>query len=910
MSLGRSRSRFVILMVLGLIFALIPAAAGQAAPGDVPEVLLSEVRIDQPSDDNDEFFELAAVAGTSLDGLTYLVIGDGTGGSGVIEAVVDLSGQTVPSSGLFVAAESTFTLGTADLTTSLNFENSDNVTHLLVNDFTGANGDDLDTDDNGVLDTTPWSSVLDSVALVETVGSGELVYSTTTVGPDGTFVPSHAYVCDTWAIGSFATGTDDTPGTANTCTAPSSCGLPFTPIYSIQGSGSASLLDGSSVVTEGVVVGDFQDGKSGYFIQDAVGDSDAATSDGIFVYGTNPDVAVGDHVRVSGTVYEYYDLTEITAVSEVEVCGTGLSVAPTTVTLPVTSTDDFEAYEGMLVTFPQILRIAEVYRFAQYGEIVASTDRQFQPTAIYEPGSAEAATLAADNALARVIIDDGRSSQNPDPAIHPNGNDFSLTNLFQAGDTLQNVTGVVDYNYGDYKVQPTAAADYDNANPRPEQPDAVGGNLKVASFNVLNYFTTLDDGVNDICGPAGDQECRGADTAEEFIRQRDKIFSAMAKIGADVLGLMEIENNGTAVADLVDGLNAIVGDGTYAHINTGVIGTDAIAVAFIYKPETVSLVGDFAVLDDPAFLDPMGYGEDKNRPALAQSFMDVDTGGIFTAVVNHLKSKGSPCGDGDDDPEAGSCNLTRTMAAAELAAWLDTDPTGSGDEDVLILGDLNSYDKEDPIDALIAAGYTDLAAPYGDEYAYSYVFDGQLGYLDYAMANSALVGEVTGVTSWHINSDEANLIDYDMSYKKDAQDAIYAPDAYRSSDHDPVIVGLGVCDEIAPTIEVAVTPDMLWPPNHKYVDVAATVTVADNFDPNPTVTLVSVVSNEPDNGPDDGNTVNDIVIVDDYNFELRAERSGIGYGRFYTITYEATDACGNSTIDSAVVYVPIKKGRM
>jgi hypothetical protein len=267
---------------------------------------------------------------------------------------------------------------------------------------------------------------------------------------------------------------------------------------------------------------------------------------------------------------------------------------------------------------------------------------------------------------------------------------------------------------------------------------------------------------------------------------------------------------------------------------------------------------------------------------------------------------------------AGNCNLTRLAAAEALVDWLAADPTGSGDSDFLIIGDLNSYDKEDPIDAIRAGAddvlgteddFVDLIFQYQGEDAYSYVFDGQIGYLDYAMANMSMVGEVTGTTVWHINADEPDLIDYDMSFKKDAQDAIYAPDPYRSSDHDPVIVGLNVCDEIAPTLEVTVTPDLLWPANHKYVEVQATVVASDNFDPNPTVTFVSVTSNEPDDADnDDGNTVDDIVIVDDYNFLLRAERSGLGTGRIYTITYMVTDACGNETIQSAVVTVPLSHG--
>ncbi len=187
---------------------------------------------------------------------------------------------------------------------------------------------------------------------------------------------------------------------------------------------------------------------------------------------------------------------------------------------------------------------------------------------------------------------------------------------------------------------------------------------------------------------------------------------------------------------------------------------------------------------------------------------------------------------------AGNCNLTRKAAAEAMVDWLAADPTGSGDEDFLILGDLNSYDKEDPIDVLLAGGYTDLIFDFLGEDAYSYVFDGQTGYLDYALANAGLANEVTGATVWHINADEADLIDYDTSFKKDPQDAIYAPDAYRASDHDPVIAGLAVCDEIAPTLDVTVSPDTLWPANHKYVDVTATVNAADNFDTNPTITLL------------------------------------------------------------------------
>ncbi|MBN1429196.1 MAG: ExeM/NucH family extracellular endonuclease [Anaerolineae bacterium] len=793
------------------------------------------------------------------------------------------------------------------------FENG-TVTLLLVDGFIGSQGMDLDSDDNGTLDVLPWSMIADSVA-VSDGGADDWGYAAATLSPgfDGqSFTPGGASrIPDGGTVwvrndfdgaglpgfgGSIAVGEAyNTPGMANQVyTQPSEvCGDPFTPIYTIQGSTAASLLDGSEITTEGIVTGDFQnsDQKSGFFLQDAAGDGDTATSDGIFVYATGIDVNAGDAVRVRGTVDEYYNLTEITSVSLIMICSTGNSLPDATLlSLPVTSLDDFEPYEGMLVVFPQPLSISEYFEFDRYGEIVLTAGRQYQPTSLFEPGSPEAAQLAQDNLLGRITLDDGRSVQNPDPARHPNGGIFDLNNLFRGGDVLQNVIGVLDYSYDLWRIQPTQGADYLSVNPRVAQPDGVGGTLKVASFNVLNYFTTLNS--------------RGAKTPEEFARQQAKIVAALQTIDADVAGLIEIENNTEAIQNLVDALNAVMGAGTYAYVDTGPIGVDEIRVAIIYKPADVSLAGSYTVLDasvDSRFIDT------KNRPALAQTFRDNATGGVFTVVVNHLKSKGSDCidiGDPDLGDGAGNCNLTRKAAVEALVDWLAGDPTGSSSDAFLIIGDMNSYAKEDPIDAFKAGGYTDLVSLFQGELAYSYVFDGQLGYLDHALASPSLLDKVTGVVDWHINADEPDLIDYDMTYKQDAQDTIYAPDAYRASDHDPVVIGLSMQDAIAPTLSVSVSPQWLWQANHKYVDVVATVIAADNVDPNPTVTLLSVTSSEADSGLWPGDRPNDIIIVDDLTFRLRAERWIYGFGRVYTMMYQVTDAAGNTTIAGAPVIVP------
>jgi hypothetical protein len=305
----------------------------------------------------------------------------------------------------------------------------------------------------------------------------------------------------------------------------------------------------------------------------------------------------------------------------------------------------------------------------------------------------------------------------------------------------------------------------------------------VASFNVLNLFN--GDGLG-----GGFPTSRGADTLEEYNRQLTKIVAAIDSINADVLGLMEIENDPTpnsAIEDLVAALNDLSGFPTYDFIDTGVIGTDEIRVALIYDTNRVTPEGPYAILDasvNPDFIDT------KNRPALAQTFMNNDSGETFTVVVNHLKSKGSSCediGDPDIGDGQGNCNLTRTSAAIAEATWLMTDPTGSGDGDYLIIGDLNAYAKEDPVVAFVDRGYTNLLDVNLGSNAYTYIFDGASGVLDHALATTSLSWQVSDVYIWHINADEPSVIDYNTEFK--SQD-FYSPDPYRSSDHDPVIIDL------------------------------------------------------------------------------------------------------------------------
>ena len=588
----------------------------------------------------------------------------------------------------------------------------------------------------------------------------------------------------------------------------------YTPIYNIQGNGLSAAITGT-VSTKGVVVGDFEGSaaNSGFFIQDLTGDGDPATSDGIFVFtGNNNFVSLGQVVRVTGFARERFNQTTLngsnsnTAIvpaANIVNCGTG-SVPATDVTLPFADASFPERYEGMYVRFPQSLVIAEYFNYDRFGEIVlaqplAGEARPFTGTAIDAPGAA-ANTRAAANALSRITLDDNQSAQNPATLRHPNGSPFSLSNLFRGGDTVQNTVGVLGFDFNLYRIFPTGPADYTAANPRPASPEPVGGTVRVAAMNTLNFFVTADypSGVLDNkCGPLNNVECRGWDSDQplEFTRQRDKLLTALSGLNADIIGLNELENS-TGVEPLSSIVSGMPG---YDYIATGTIGTDAIKVGMIYRPAVVTPVGDFKLLTsavDPRFIDT------KSRPSLAQTFEVNATGARFTVVVNHLKSKGSACDDvGDPDllDGQGNCSQTRRAAAEALVDWLATDPTGSGDPDFIIVGDLNSYAMEDTLTEIKAGSddsvgtgddFTNLINHFQGTYAYSYTFDGSAGYLDHALANASLFPQITGAADWHINSDEPDVLDYDTSFKPAAQDALYEVNAYRTSDHDPVVIGL------------------------------------------------------------------------------------------------------------------------
>lgn len=565
-------------------------------------------------------------------------------------------------------------------------------------------------------------------------------------------------------------------------------------IHQVQGNTSVSPMVGQTAIVEGVVTAVWED-QSAVIIQEEAADQDddAMTSEGIWLQlkDTAEFPLVGSVVKVRGIVKEFYNKTELEVeAGDLLTCGSAtFSAVP--VTLPFASEDHKEALEGMYVSLAQTLTVTSNYSLGRYGEVTLSNGRLFQPTSVHLPGSAEATALAQTNALNQIILDDLSNGSNPEVIKYP-APELSAANTLRTGDTFSNVEGIMDYSFSAYRILPMQEPSYNRANPRPEAlslPQA--GNLRVASFNVLNFFN--GDGQQ-----GGFPTSRGASNYAEFERQAAKTVNAILDIDADVIGLNEMENDGydefSAHAELVSRLNAVAGEGTYDFVRyDGQLGGDAVMSGIIYKPGQVELVGPSVSFTGV----PFDYG---NRPSLVQAFAQKATGERFIYVINHLRAKRSCSsadeGNRDSGDGQGCWNQTRVDATNVLLDWLATDPTGTGEKDILFMGDMNAYAMEDPIRNFEARGLTNLVKQFEGEYAYSYQFSGMFGYLDHALATASLTRQVTDVVEWKVNADEPVILDYNTEYKSDKHlVSLYDESPYRASDHDPVVIELALNTE-------------------------------------------------------------------------------------------------------------------
>ncbi|WP_404383072.1 ExeM/NucH family extracellular endonuclease [Knoellia locipacati] len=584
-------------------------------------------------------------------------------------------------------------------------------------------------------------------------------------------------------------------------------------IAEIQGTGPASPMQGSQVTTQGVVTAVYPTGGfNGFYLQTpgtgGATDATPGASDGIFVFGTTA-VEVGQCYDVAATVVEFSTLTELTkaAVAPATDCA---PVTPTALsTLPVTNADK-EQYEGMLVQPQGTYTITNNYGLNQYGQVGLAVGDQplYTATDVVLPGVA-ATAYEAENKKKYITLDDGSSW---DYIRNETAQDSPLPYLSQAepmrtGSQVSFAKPVIlDYRF-QWNYQPTSqivgATDADDPvsteNDRESTAPVVGGNLKLATFNVLNYFPDLGatEDTYKNCPYYADRdgtpvttnfcEVRGAWTPEAFKDQESKIVTAIKGLGADVISLEEIENSSAisylpgqprdkALATLVTALNA--DGGTWAHVASPTVtptNEDVIRTAFIYRTDRVMPLEASQILLDGAFANA--------RYPLAQKFKALNAGSPFVVIANHFKSKGSGFDDGTGQ---GNSNPSRVAQAKALTTWANTQFV---DEAIFLVGDFNAYSKEDPVREIEAAGYTNLAKQFDDGSA-SYQFDGRLGSLDHGFANAKALKMVTGAGVWDINGDESVAMQY--SRRNYNVTDFFTATPFSSSDHDPLLIGLSV----------------------------------------------------------------------------------------------------------------------
>lgn len=640
-----------------------------------------------------------------------------------------------------------------------------------------------------------WVTVIGSQSGLYTPSNARINISnagnTYTLDPKTSFIPGEVITVQILAKQVQDQDANDPPDNLSadyasffTITSSTACNTPATKISDIQGMEANSPLIGQIVDVEAIATGDFQDAETGsllgYFLQEEEVDYDEEerSSEGLFVFANTfgSKVAVGDRVRIRAQVDEFFGSTILSKIRDVKVCASKLELpSPVAVTLPLDSATALETLENMRITFPQKLTIVNNHGLGETGDLVlSSTGIQYQYTEFNLPNTAEFSAYQARKYAERILLDDKFNGLYHTPVYHLQAN---AGNMLRLGNSVTNLNGIVDYSNNGFRIRPAALVVFTSDNPRPAPPK-IAGELKVATFNVLNFFNGDGSG-------GGFPTSRGALNLTAFRLQLRKIVKAISKLDADVLGLEEIENEvfgpQSGMQELVDSLNVANGAGTYGFVSTGTkFGADQIIVAIIYKKAKVSPVGN------PVFLKSNSGIFLQNRLPLAQTFVD-QRGEKFTLVVNHLRSK---LGDGTGlnadilDGQA-AFNQVRVDGLQETLSWALGDPTNSSDPDIIMLGDFNAYQQEDPIRLMEAAGFVNLV-PAGQ----SKDFNGFLGDLDHIFASPSMAKQFLGGAKWNINSVESlSRFEYPAAdlLPGTADDPI--GDEFRCSDHDPVIAG-------------------------------------------------------------------------------------------------------------------------
>jgi len=566
---------------------------------------------------------------------------------------------------------------------------------------------------------------------------------------------------------------------ASAAAAESACGEPATAISDVQGSGTSSALAGQTVTVEGILTQDSRSrgGFGGFYLQQAdhQTDNNPATSEALFVYTNRKTGTPGSVLRVSGEVREFHGLTELVAVRSIQRCGKAQQPAPVVIELPWSS--DPESLENMKVTFRRPLTVVDNYNLAKYGELTLAASDQVQPTEYLAPGR-PAHQLSGSHRRNRVLLDDNRSRRDPRPVPWP-PEGLSASTTVRAGDQVDQLTGILDFRFDAWRIQPTSDPRFLATNPRKPAPSRPTGMLiRVMALNLGNYFNGNGQG-------AGFPAPRGAETRAGFSQQRQRLIHTLTAPDPDILAVSELENDGYGPNSAIAGLTRALGNRWDFVRTPGADGDDEIRTALLYRNDRITPVGSAARLTEGVF-------RSAGRPPLAQAFRRIDGNQTVKIVVPHLKSKScrGASGSDRDQSDGQGCYASRRVAEAQaLANWPGAASAGAESAGTLIVGDLNSYAHEQPLSVLYRASFTSTVHHFypcsrTDCPHYTYRYKGEKGTLDYALASEQLMPRVLGAEAWLVNADEPRAIGYQGIELPGQQGP------WRSSDHNPVIVDL------------------------------------------------------------------------------------------------------------------------
>lgn len=710
------------------------------------------------------------------------------------------------------------------------------------------------------------------LTLTATGGTEPYTWSATGL-PDGIGMDTNGVISGTagatgkYTIVATATDAENASGSTTFDLYVSKPGATLT-IAEIQGTNTGtSPYNGKKVVTTGVVTATYPTGGyDGFYLQTGGSgttpdhpDKTPGASDAIFVYGSQSvgQVSIGDSVQVSGTVAEYKPnnattgetLTEITFPTVTMLDQPLPAVVPNEIAWSDLETDaQKEAHEGELFTPQGDFTVSDNFDTNYYGTFTLAAGKTplIQPTDAAPAGSADAQAVVADNARRSITLDDGSSwnyavysshTSDPVPWLTPSTPD-------RVGSAVTFHSSVIlDFRNDLWNFQPlhqitdngSATATFSDDRAANEKPADVGGDARLATFNVENYFPMTGEeyeakglgtctwytdregnkiGDNRCTGTDGSPGPRGAATQASFERQQAKIVTGINRLGASIVSLEEIENSvkfdeprDTALAGLVEALNKAAGSRQWAYVASPdaadlppVAEQDVIRTAFIYRPATVTPVGSSHVLASKS-----GAGQSFSiaREPLAQAFKKAGAADAesFLVIANHFKSKGADakglfddCANGGDaastDPasDQGAFNCTRVHEARDLAAFATATARQVGTDRIFLLGDFNAYTHEDPMQELYSAGYTDLAHEF-DPSSASYSYNGLEGSLDHVLANDAALTMVTGADVWQINAQESVAFAYSR-YNYNVTNLFDAENPFAASDHNPEVIGL------------------------------------------------------------------------------------------------------------------------